>query len=203
MAAPLMRAAEPVMLPDLDSSVGARASWVDPGDLQARMRLAPSPLLVADLCTGSGCIACSLAYEHPDMCGSSRRTSRSEAVALAKENAEASGARRIAWPCWSARSGSGIGEKRMGTFDAVVSNPPYVPTAGAWRSSPARWPTSSPRSLWTAGADGLALFQAPGRLGRPGPEARGRARPASLHEGHMDAAARRGRGRRLHRHAAS
>lgn len=76
-------------------------------------------LLVADLCTGSGCIACSLAYEHPNVRVIATDIA-SEAVALAKENAEALGlADRVA--VLQCSLGSGIGEKRMGTFDAVVS----------------------------------------------------------------------------------
>ena len=106
-----------------DSSVG--------GDLgrpsSAGMDETRKSLLVADLCTGSGCIACSLAYEHPDVRVIATDVAP-EAVALAKENTEALGlADRVA--VLQCSLGSGIGEKRMGTFDAVVSNPPYVPTA--------------------------------------------------------------------------
>lgn len=76
---------------------------------------------------GIRCIACSLAYEHPDVRVIATDVAP-EAVALAKENTEALGlADRVA--VLQCSLGSGIGEKRMGTFDAVVSNPPYVPTA--------------------------------------------------------------------------
>ena len=54
--------------------------------------------------------------------------------------------------------GSGIGEKRMGTFDAVVSNPPYVPTAVmGWHS--ARGGRFRADARPNGGADGLDLFQ--------------------------------------------
>ena len=48
----------------------------------------PSNLLVADLCTGSGCIACSIAFEHPGTHVIATDISP-EAVALARENIEA------------------------------------------------------------------------------------------------------------------
>ena len=46
----------------------------------------PRPLLVADICTGSGCIACSIAYERPDARLIATDISP-KAVLLAKENA--------------------------------------------------------------------------------------------------------------------
>ncbi len=84
-------------------------------------------LLIADLCTGSGCVACSIAYENP----------RARLVAtdidpgcvrLARDNAAALGldARVQVVEC---DLGEGVDAALMGAFDAVVSNPPYVPTA--------------------------------------------------------------------------
>ena len=156
-------------------------------------------LLVADLCTGSGCIACSLAYEHPDVRVIATDIA-SEAVALAKENAEALGlADRVA--VLQCSLGSGIGEKRMGTFDAVVSNPPYVPTA-VMAGIPREVADFEPTLALDGGADGLDLFQASGRLGRPGPEARRRAR-LRVARGPYGCGPRRGRGRRSFPTAAS
>lgn len=141
-------------------------------------------LLVADLCTGSGCIACSLAYEHPDVRVIATDVAP-EAVALAKENTEALGlADRVA--VLQCSLGSGIGEKRMGTFDAVVSNPPYVPTAvmaGISREVADFEPTLA----LNGGADGLDLFRPlaawAARALKPGGLL-----ACELHEGHMDAA---------------
>ena len=85
------------------------------------------PLLVADICTGSGCIACSIAYERPD----ARLIATDiapEAVALARENAEQlglSGRVRIE----QCDLGAGIPAAAIGRLDLVVSNPPYVPAA--------------------------------------------------------------------------
>ena len=141
-------------------------------------------LLVADLCTGSGCIACSLAYEHPDVRVVATDVAP-EAVALAKENTEALGlADRVA--VLQCSLGSGIGEKRMGTFDAVVSNPPYVPTA-VMAGIPREVADFEPTLALDGGADGLDLFrplaQWAARALKPGGVL-----ACELYEGHMDAA---------------
>lgn len=141
-------------------------------------------LLVADLCTGSGCIACSLAYEHPDVRVIATDVAP-EAVALAKENAEALGlADRVA--VLQCSLGSGIGEKRMGTFDAVVSNPPYVPTT-VMAGIPREVADFEPTLALDGGADGLDLFrplaQWAARALKPGGVL-----ACELYEGHMDAA---------------
>lgn len=141
-------------------------------------------LLVADLCTGSGCIACSLAYEHPDVRVIATDVAP-EAVALAKENTEALGlADRVA--VLQCSLGSGIGEKRMGTFDVVVSNPPYVPTA-VMAGIPREVADFEPTLALDGGADGLDLFrplaQWAARALKPGGVL-----ACELYEGHMDAA---------------
>ena len=141
-------------------------------------------LLVADLCTGSGCIACSLAYEHPDVRVIATDVAP-EAVALAKENTEDLGlADRVAVQQCSL--GSGIGEKRMGTFDAVVSNPPYVPTV-VMAGIPREVADFEPTLALDGGADGLDLFrplaQWAARALKPGGVL-----ACELYEGHMDAA---------------
>lgn len=158
------------------------------GDLgrpsSAGMDEARKSLLVADLCTGSGCIACSLAYEHPDVRVIATDVAP-EAVALAKENTEALGlADRVA--VLQCSLGSGIGEKRMGTFDAVVSNPPYVPTA-VMAGIPREVADFEPTLALDGGADGLDLFrplaQWAARALKPGGVL-----ACELYEGHMDAA---------------
>ena len=167
---------------------GESASLSVGGDLgrpsAAGMDETRKSLLVADLCTGSGCIACSLAYEHPDVRVIATDVAP-EAVALAKENAEALGlADRVA--VLQCSLGSGIGEKRMGTFDAVVSNPPYVPTA-VMAGIPREVADFEPTLALDGGADGLDLFrplaQWAARALKPGGVL-----ACELYEGHMDAA---------------
>lgn len=167
---------------------GESASLSVGGDLgrpsSAGMDETRKSLLVADLCTGSGCIACSLAYEHPDVRVIATDVAP-EAVALAKENTEALGlADRVA--VLQCSLGSGIGEKRMGTFDAVVSNPPYVPTA-VMAGIPREVADFEPTLALNGGADGLDLFrplaQWAARALKPGGVL-----ACELYEGHMDAA---------------
>ncbi len=87
----------------------------------------PRPLLVADICTGSGCIACSIAYERPDARLIATDISP-KAVSLAKENAHDLGLsdRVRVEQC---DLGAGVPAAALGRLDLVVSNPPYVPTA--------------------------------------------------------------------------
>ena len=87
----------------------------------------PRPLLVADICTGSGCIACSIAYERPDARLIATDISP-KAVSLAKENANdlALSDRVRVEQC---DLGAGVPAAALGRLDLVVSNPPYVPTA--------------------------------------------------------------------------
>lgn len=87
----------------------------------------PRPLLVADICTGSGCIACSVAYERPDARLIATDISP-KAVSLAKENAHDLGlSDRVRIE--QCDLGAGVPAAALGRLDLVVSNPPYVPTA--------------------------------------------------------------------------
>ena len=104
-------------------------------------------LLVADLCTGSGCIACSLAYEHPDV--------RVIATDIALRGGGArQGKRRglwgspIAWPCCSARWDPASARSAWAPSTPWFPTRPTCPPP-SWPASRARWPTSSRRSLWT------------------------------------------------------
>ncbi len=85
------------------------------------------PLLVADICTGSGCIACSVAHERPDTRIIATDISP-VAVELAKENAaELDLIDRVRVELCDL--GAGVPAAALGRLDLVVSNPPYVPTA--------------------------------------------------------------------------
>jgi release factor glutamine methyltransferase len=77
---------------------------------------------VADVCTGSGCIALSLALEgsFTDVVGVDRSA---EALALAAENRELVGARV------ELVQGDLCAPLRAGMFDALISNPPYLTAA--------------------------------------------------------------------------
>ncbi len=83
--------------------------------------------LVADICTGSGCIACSIAHEHP--CTRVIATDISpEAVLLARDNVHVLGLEDQV-EIIEGDLGQRIDNSLIGEFDLVVSNPPYIPTA--------------------------------------------------------------------------
>lgn len=84
------------------------------------------PTRIAELGTGSGCVAVTLALELPDACVTATDNS-ADALARAGANAEALGAR----VCFL--EGDGLAPLlevvgREGLFDLLVSNPPYVGT---------------------------------------------------------------------------
>ena len=71
-------------------SAGAQRKEARGSDDAASSDAQKGRLLVADICTGSGCIACSIAHEHPATQVIATDISP-EAVALARENADALG----------------------------------------------------------------------------------------------------------------
>ena len=117
---------------------------------------APSTLFVADLCTGTGCIACSIAYERPDTRVIATDISP-EAASLARENARALGLsdRVRVEECDLA---AGVPESAIGRLDLVVSNPPYVPT-DVMGALPAEVAAFEPALALDGGKDGLDLFR--------------------------------------------
>ena len=141
--------------------------------------------LVADICTGTGCIACSIASERSD----TRVIAVDlvpEAVALARENAEAFGL-SDAVKVIQGDLGSSIPERYLGRFDLIVSNPPYVPTS-VLADIPREVSAFEPQLALDGGADGLDLFR------RLAPWAHGALKPGGafaceLHETHLEEAA--------------
>lgn len=131
---------------------------------------ASRPLTVADLGTGSGAIAIALAVERPEARVFAVDVSP-EALAVAAENARRCGVeRRVTFlqGDWTAPLfAAGL----AGTLDALVANPPYIPTAevGALEPEIVRF---EPRLALDGGPDGLAchreLAASAPRLLRPG-----------------------------------
>ena len=113
-------------------------------------------LLVADICTGTGCIACSIASEHPDTRIIATDLSPI-AVELARENVDALelSERIEVVECDLA---SGIDGSLAGAFDLVVSNPPYIPTE-VLDSLPSEVGDFEPELALDGGADGLNVFR--------------------------------------------
>ena len=128
---------------------------VDNGDVAHCPDERPS-LLVADICTGSGCIACSLAAEHP-LAHVIATDISPDAVALAQENVSHLELEEQV-EVIECDLAEGIDPSLMGTFDLVVSNPPYVPSA-VLADIPAEVAEHEPALALDGGTDGLDVFR--------------------------------------------
>ena len=111
--------------------------------------------LAADLGTGSGCVACALAAERPDLDVLATDCSPA-AAAVARANAAA----------------LGLGARVRVVADLVTSNPPYLPSALVPGLEP-EVSLHEPRAALDGGPDGLALIRrivttAQGALGPAG-----------------------------------
>ena len=109
---------------------------------------------VLDMCTGSGAIAIAVAKEAQKRGLNIKVTATdisADALALAKENAEANGADVLFVQ-------SDLFTRIRGRFDVIVSNPPYIPTAdldGLQREVK----DYEPRLALDGGADGLDIYR--------------------------------------------
>lgn len=127
------------------------------GDIDAEdMGTVKSRLLVADICTGSGCIACSIATEHPQTHVIATDISP-DAAALTRENVTSLnlGEHVDVLEC---DLGEGIDSALIGTFDLIVSNPPYIPTA-VLADIPSEVAEFEPSLALDGGEDGLNIFR--------------------------------------------
>ena len=113
---------------------------------------------VIDLCTGSGCIACALATEHPNMEVLALDIAP-EALALAQRNVKAQGvADRVSVRESDLLAAATVDPENKGSFDAIVSNPPYIPSRVV-DTLDAEVNDYEPRLVLDGGADGLDLFR--------------------------------------------
>lgn len=91
------------------------------GKRQSAKAIDYQPFRVLDLCTGSGCIALSLAKAFPEAEIQGTDVSRA-ALRFAKKNAEANGIKNVTF-----LEGSLFGPlPEDAVFDLIVSNPPYI-----------------------------------------------------------------------------
>ena len=118
----------------------------------------PESIRVIDLCTGSGCIACALATEHPNMEVLALDIAP-EALALAQRNVEAqSAADRVSVRESDLLAAAIVDPDNKGSFDVIVSNPPYIPSQVV-DTLAAEVNDYEPRLALDGGADGLELFR--------------------------------------------
>ena len=119
---------------------------------------ASKAIRVVDLCTGSGCIACALATEHPTM-ELFALDIAPEALVLAQRNVDVQGvADRVRVIKSDLLSALVADPVNKGTFDAIVSNPPYIPSAVV-DALDAEVSEYEPRLALDGGSDGLDLFR--------------------------------------------
>lgn len=109
-------------------------------------------LRVADVCTGSGCLAVAIATERPQVEIVAVDIS-TDALTIARRNAERHGVSgRIRWVR------TDVLQHVPGPFDAIVSNPPYVPAVEAETLQP-EVIEHEPRLALVAGSDGLGVIR--------------------------------------------
>lgn len=123
--------------------------------IEAVLRVAPDPsqpMTILDMGTGSGCLLITLLREFPESNGVGLDISI-DALHVARRNAAELGVnQRAAFICGS------WGEALKGTFDLVISNPPYIAETDAGTLMPdvVRF---EPHTALFAGADGLHAYR--------------------------------------------
>lgn len=116
-----------------------------------RLRGKNSPR-IADICTGSGVIALALAHYLPETSSAATDIS-ADALEIAKQNAEALNlSERVRF-----FEGDLLAPLAGETFDAIVSNPPYIPRADI--EGLPREVRAEPRRALDGGADGLDFYR--------------------------------------------
>ena len=119
---------------------------------------------VLDLCTGSGCVAVSLALDAPRTRVWASDVSAA-ALAVARDNAQ-----RLSAPvCWAVADGLALPPDWPACFDVITANPPYI--AEGDQHLPAL--RHEPQLALVSGTNGLALIrrlvcEAPARLNSGG-----------------------------------
>ena len=111
-----------------------------------------SPARILDLGTGTGCLLLSLLHERPGAWGLGIDRSPAAAAVAARN------ARRLGLGARAAFAVSDWDSALSGTFEAVVSNPPYIPDAEIEGLAPeVAW--HEPRSALAGGVDGLDAYR--------------------------------------------
>jgi release factor glutamine methyltransferase len=120
------------------------------------VRHLPRGARVLDLCTGSGCIAISLLCERPDLTGVAVELYE-RTLALAKRNAVRNGVTEERLTLLQGDVLRGDFLAGLGTFDAILSNPPYIPTATVATLAPEL--AFEPHAALDGGEDGLLFYR--------------------------------------------
>ena len=147
----------------------------------------PRTARVLEVGCGTGCISLSLAWERRGHVTCTATDIEPRAIDLATKNRDALGLTSDEVAFSLTNLVSSIPREEWGTFDVLVSNPPYIPT-DAMRSLPHEVKDFEPDLALEGGADGLDIFRrllnaAPYMLRAGGLFA------CELYEGALDAAA--------------
>lgn len=117
--------------------------------LSARADTAPGGSRVVDLCTGSGAIAAAIKSELPAAQVFAVELSE-DAIPYARKNLEPLGVHLVQGDALTALT------ELVGTFDAVLSNPPYIPPANV-PADPEAALHDPDMALYGGGADGMQM----------------------------------------------
>ena len=124
---------------------------------------------ILDLCTGSGCIAISLALAFPEAQVTAVDIS-DNALTIARENAGALGATNVTFvqqDILNPSSSSAVRFGRMGAslFSLITANPPYVRASEAASMSPTVLDYEPSLALFVSDDDPLIFYRAIARIG--------------------------------------
>ena len=117
--------------------------------LSTRADTAPGGSRVVDLCTGSGAIAAAIKSELPAAQVFAVELSE-DAIPYARKNLEPLGVHLVQGDALTALT------ELVGTFDAVLSNPPYIPPANV-PADPEAALHDPDMALYGGGADGMQM----------------------------------------------
>lgn len=156
-------------------------------DAAAPAPVEPRTARVLEVGCGTGCISLSLAWERRGHVTCTATDIEPRAIDLANKNRDALGLTSDEVAFSLTNLVSSIPREEWGTFDVLVSNPPYIPT-DVMRSLPHEVKDFEPDLALEGGADGLDIFRrllnaAPYMLRAGGLFA------CELYEGALDAAA--------------
>lgn len=127
----------------------------------------PSPLRILDLCTGSGCIAISLALAYPDADVCAVDISE-PAIAVAHENAQILGAENVRFFQGDILSFDPFMQSQeafAGCFDLITANPPYVRESEAADIHPSVLDHEPSLALFIPNDDPLRFYRAIAHIG--------------------------------------
>ena len=123
--------------------------------VERAIKLLPEGARFADLCTGSGCIAVSTLAERPDTTAIAVDKFE-KTLAVAMRNAEKNGVFNRFTPVLADVLELDFLPMEKGTLDAILCNPPYIPTRDLTSLEPEL--SAEPRAALDGGEDGLIFY---------------------------------------------